>query len=545
MASPQADNGGGEPAADNQAATFQSDSIDREPSGPLENVATVPVVPDAPSIGDAQESSRQKSEESPPNMAGIPKEVVADGSDDRSAETVTQETSLNHTAQATESTPALNDNNMAEASRSTVLPAPSDDDMAEASRNTDTQEAVPELMKPRTITVTKKFFTTPMERAVKAAENQRRLEEASDLFRQSLVSKATASAPVKINEPAIPSSADHDTELIEVKGFSEPIVIDDTDEEDQASVHFRNFKKRFERKKKQNLISQDDEIEFRRLAQAEYARERVKHRRQVYQREENMKQEDCDDSLFLPGDEDFRQINVPITIDNDETVDTLQGPPKKRRKPNVANKIPAKSLAEGLEAGWEVSKTKRERQGSKKNTKSKAPVKESRARVSKKSAKGDKKNGANAGAKRKGHTMLNLDSLIDNDVIGAAQANQTKGDLPTFKSKKKAEALTELIASIPQEHQKLANVDKRALEKATRAFTGHGSMKADGDSNWRLKGMRSSLKAFQVMGVAFMRDRENSGSRPHGGLDADVMGLGKVFPLETAIQLTTLTRQDS
>ena len=41
--------------------------------------------------------------------------------------------------------------------------------------------------------------------------------------------------------------------------------------------------------------------------------------------------------------------------------------------------------------------------------------------------------------------------------------------------------------------------------------------------------MKTSLKAYQVLGSAFMRRRENALEEPKGGLVADQMGLGKTL----------------
>lgn len=41
--------------------------------------------------------------------------------------------------------------------------------------------------------------------------------------------------------------------------------------------------------------------------------------------------------------------------------------------------------------------------------------------------------------------------------------------------------------------------------------------------------MRTTLKHYQVLGVAFMRDRENESHEPRGGILADEMGLGKTL----------------
>ncbi|KAF2451686.1 hypothetical protein P171DRAFT_401395 [Karstenula rhodostoma CBS 690.94] len=119
-------------------------------------------------------------------------------------------------------------------------------------------------------------------------------------------------------------------------------------------------------------------------------------------------------------------------------------------------------------------------------------------------------------------------SLMYADVF-RQQAGEDAPDQPTFSSRNKADALKELIASVPTEHQKSARDDTAALLRATKDFDGRGACKADGGGMWKVKGMATSLKHYQVMGTAFMRRRENDLHEPRGGLMADQMGLGKTL----------------
>lgn len=119
-------------------------------------------------------------------------------------------------------------------------------------------------------------------------------------------------------------------------------------------------------------------------------------------------------------------------------------------------------------------------------------------------------------------------SLLFSDVF-RQQADEDAPEQPTFKARNKADALKELIASVPIEHQKTARDDTAALLRATKDFDGRGACKADGNGMWKIKGMSTSLKHYQVMGTAFMRRRENDQYEPRGGLMADQMGLGKTL----------------
>ncbi|KAF2265794.1 hypothetical protein CC78DRAFT_514734 [Lojkania enalia] len=119
-------------------------------------------------------------------------------------------------------------------------------------------------------------------------------------------------------------------------------------------------------------------------------------------------------------------------------------------------------------------------------------------------------------------------SLFTSDVF-VDQASIDAADQPTFTSRNKQDALKELIASVPTEDQKTVGSDMRILLAATRDFDGRGAVKTDGNGMWLVKGMKTSLKGYQLLGSAYMRRRENASEEPRGGLMADQMGLGKTL----------------
>ncbi|KAF1985139.1 hypothetical protein K402DRAFT_335351 [Aulographum hederae CBS 113979] len=138
-----------------------------------------------------------------------------------------------------------------------------------------------------------------------------------------------------------------------------------------------------------------------------------------------------------------------------------------------------------------------------------------------------KPRGSRGGKRQEKPTLLDVPSLYAGDVIRDAQGNENKPDQPTFTAKQKGVALKQLVASVPQELKKTAQTDKRYLLDASKAFTGRGSARADGHGGWHIKGMKSSLKHYQLLGAAFFRQRESGLEKPQGGLCADQMGLGK------------------
>lgn len=123
--------------------------------------------------------------------------------------------------------------------------------------------------------------------------------------------------------------------------------------------------------------------------------------------------------------------------------------------------------------------------------------------------------------------MLNLASLTNSNVFKDTENREDAADQPTFTSGNKVKALKELVASLPQEYQSKDHSDDKCLMQATREFNGHKSCCSDQKGGWIVKGMKSSLTHYQVLGSAFMRKRENCGQEPRGGLCADAMGLGK------------------
>jgi SNF2 family DNA or RNA helicase len=73
--------------------------------------------------------------------------------------------------------------------------------------------------------------------------------------------------------------------------------------------------------------------------------------------------------------------------------------------------------------------------------------------------------------------------------------------------------------------RQIAKTDKKFLLEASRKFDGHAVCKST-ESGWLLKGMVSSLRHFQMLGAAWMRERERN-PNIKGGLCADEMGMEK------------------
>lgn len=81
--------------------------------------------------------------------------------------------------------------------------------------------------------------------------------------------------------------------------------------------------------------------------------------------------------------------------------------------------------------------------------------------------------------------------------------------------------------------RKAAQLDMKRLEQACRSFTGQNGVAHNARSiaavrgGWKVKGMTTPLKNYQVINSAWMRTREMGADEPRGGIIADQMGLGK------------------
>ncbi|KAK5165240.1 uncharacterized protein LTR77_009338 [Saxophila tyrrhenica] len=165
----------------------------------------------------------------------------------------------------------------------------------------------------------------------------------------------------------------------------------------------------------------------------------------------------------------------------------------------------------------------------------------SRAKAAAKGAKG-KASGSKAkpkSRKKQGAQLTNLDSITTANVFRDAVAAAELPSQPKFSgTRRRNEALKQLMASVPDESRGTARSDKKFLTDAIEAFNGGGhAVKAttDGSGNWEVRGMKATLKPYQVCGVAFMLQRERASVQPKGGLLCDEMGLGKTISMLTLI----------
>ncbi|KAK8249972.1 SNF2 family N-terminal domain-containing protein [Phyllosticta capitalensis] len=153
--------------------------------------------------------------------------------------------------------------------------------------------------------------------------------------------------------------------------------------------------------------------------------------------------------------------------------------------------------------------------------------------------KGEKKAPAKGRSKKANavprNRLLDTASLLTSDPIRDANANENEPATYVDPSaqegnqgtRRKNEALNRMLATVPLDQKKTAELDKKDLLEATKHFAGHGACRADGKGGWLVGGMKTALKHYQVLGAGFMRQRERGVDEPRGGLCSDSMGFGK------------------
>ncbi|KAK5748859.1 hypothetical protein LTS12_021097 [Elasticomyces elasticus] len=274
---------------------------------------------------------------------------------------------------------------------------------------------------------------------------------------------------------------------------------------DEESKAFARLKAAYTRKKNAGTLLVEHEIAYMKAKANEQARLHKIQMDEDWAREDSVEEDDVSISEAGTG------LVVPTFIteaSDDDSVPEIVKSSSKKRKADGA--MPAPKRARKTTAAKATAKATA--------TKKKAPATKGKA------SKG-----------KAGPTMTNLKGLMGTDVFGDAAATANLRSQPqSFGATvpaRRDKALAQLIASVPTEDKRAAGSDRRLLDAAIKKFTGHGSVKAssEGDGNWMVTGMRSTLKHYQILGTGFMREREGSSVQPKGGILADQMGLGKTI----------------
>ena len=312
-----------------------------------------------------------------------------------------------------------------------------------------------------------------------------------------------------------------------------------------ALAEFQKQKRRYDDLKRQSggTLSFQHDIKWMQIKAAETVRQKKRSRDSAMALEDA---EEEDISLFpefprlAEEEEEADESDDGIDLD-------AAGPSRKRRRREMPRKEPKQmsmqdaellAMKVAMDADEDMPKKKRKAQPgdddpqnvcSSAKGKGKAAAKpKARVTRSKTAGKASKSGAKTAKAKREANHALKQASSLLNSNVFEQQAGAHEREQPTFRARKKTDALKELIASVPLADLKQARTDMNTLLAATKDFDGHGACKVH-LGNWLLKGMKTTLKGYQVLGSAFMRRRENAEEEPRGGLMADQMGLGKTL----------------
>ena len=226
--------------------------------------------------------------------------------------------------------------------------------------------------------------------------------------------------------------------------------------------------------------------------------------------------EEDEDNLFVNQDQTERKKRKrPNTntagSDNDEYDSADERRERYLELKKRRNRIPEDELEYSLLAGIELDLSK-DRKASRKERNSRKAAEGRKVSKKVKGGKG-KPNAQSIGKASKGKGkgkakkdqgskkrlkptdagyMVDVNSMFNNDVYTAANANLELGQLPAVTETKKNDALKALLASVPVEDrratQQAASESKHIL-RATRTLAKY-KVKPDGNGRWKLKGDR-------------------------------------------------------
>lgn len=379
------------------------------------------------------------------------------------------------------------------------------------------------------ISITRTLLKNPKSPQNKRAMENKVAAEKMEALRkkhmESLLKMASSNTKSALTESPIQESSPTDTDNA---NFIEDESYDIQEDHQEAAKDFEAFKANYQKRKSHNQTTLADDVKYIAAENAEHRRykrlsnlQALEHQESPALQESTVFQEA--DSIFFPDD----NSSAKSTKRSSSPTSSTTAQPTKRTKTDkpkysVAGSIPISDIRASQALGFEASESNRKKT-SKRSVSSKRGNKPPGQDASLATERGKKRR-----PKPKGPVLSNVQSLYTSNFISDAQAgssNANKLAQPGFSAatgRNRDKALKELLASIPAEEKKTASIDKKALYKSCQSFSGR-RCQPDGAGGWRVSGMKSSLKHFQLLAAAFMRDRENSNERPFGGLLADVM----------------------
>ena len=294
---------------------------------------------------------------------------------------------------------------------------------------------------------------------------------------------------------------------------------------DAAAVRFDHFKKAHQTKIDAGTNRAEDDIAFMKLEAAEQAR----LRKVIADAEYDAVVPDDEDGIFVPGDEaPVPNMSSMLSDPETDSEPSTPPPPKRRRKRAAAGDDEAqparkRARAAARKAVAGTNYTDKDQTDVLERAKNRTAAKKGRKAPAKSKA---------AKANPSGPVITNITSALHgSNVFHDTEQVANLRDQPTFEhTRRRNVALRQLISSVPstgagEKRERIS--DSKFLDDAIRDFSGKYSVRPADDGGWSLQGLKSTLKHYQVLGVAFMRRRENDSNEPRGGILADEMGLGK------------------
>lgn len=126
-----------------------------------------------------------------------------------------------------------------------------------------------------------------------------------------------------------------------------------------------------------------------------------------------------------------------------------------------------------------------------------------------------------------------LKTASGNGIVIANGCTSTPVDHPllpaqAIEAKTHADQMAQIIAAIPENcDNRRGSTQKKDLIEAKSLF-GFKRVEAD-NGDWKLKGMKTSMRSHQLTAAAWMMKRELARTEPFGGILADAMGMGKTI----------------
>ncbi|KAL9111052.1 MAG: hypothetical protein Q9227_004485 [Pyrenula ochraceoflavens] len=371
--------------------------------------------------------------------------------------------------------------------------------------------------------LSKRFFNKKKDRS--APWGNGLAQEAASRFHAVQAERASAAmAADDLKDNAQEPDNIDDVSWMEQKSESE-------DDPESAAKAFNELKKAYLKKIKKDINTEEDDINFAVAEEAEQKRLRRLRGKRNY--EEFEAQQDALQEARRAAIQAQEQENSMFCAD-DRSPSTFPMPKPSVKKARTASSeidVDALIKTESKRKGNRSRKPIPKKLTSSKTTKSRSISKAAPQKNTTRQRHGRKER----------PRMSNVQSLFSNTILADAKANEDLAEQPTFGDTKmrRHNLVTQLMASVAQpskEDKLVARQDKQAILDAIKQLSSKRTIKPElNNSTWKLKGMQTSLKHFQLLGVGWMRERENSTKRPYGGLQCDQMGLGKTIQIIATI----------